>query len=137
MRLGGGWLEGSLYSLAVIFELGQNYLNSTSPILNVFPSVTFSSFLNRDACKFMPCKEKGRGAAEGEICCYEGAQDFRSHTNSIRVLTLPISAFITVVSKRNGTLPVRMLDCTKGSVITVQSVVIEKLSAATLPMWAG
>ena len=104
-------------------------MNSTSPILNVFPSVTFSSFLNRDACKFMPCKEKGRGTAEGEICCYEEAQDFRSHTNSIRVLTLPISAFITVVSKRNETLPVRTLHCTKGSAITVQSVVIEKLFA--------
>jgi len=82
----------------------------------------------------MPCKEKGRGTAEGEICCYEGAQDFLSHTNSIRVLTLPISAFITVVSKRNGTLPVRTLHSTKGSAITVQSVVIEKLSAATLPI---
>jgi len=75
----------------------------------------------------MPCKEKGRGTAEGEICCYEGAQDFRSHTNSITVLTLPISAFIIVVSKRNGALPVRTLHCTKGSAFTVQSVVTEKI----------
>ena len=82
----------------------------------------------------MPCKENGLGTDEGEICCYKGAQDFRSHTNSIRVLTLPISAFITVVSKRNGTLPVRTLHCSKGSANAVQSVVIEKLSAATLPI---
>jgi hypothetical protein len=119
MRLRGDGEKAVSVLYTVIFELGQNYLNSTSPILDVFPSVTFSSFLNRDACKFMRCKAKERGTAEGEICCYEGAQDFRSRTNSIRVLTLPILAFITVVSKRNGTLPVRKLLCTKGSAIAV------------------